>query len=107
MRHPILPSLILLSSLTVAMPALAKIDRHAETASPITQPGGIRLSQAQSRQLCWLDGRQILDETDPFLMSFGLSGQPGIVVLQAPDGSRRTTTAVRRVPTACFAARQR
>ena len=107
MRRHFLPTLILLSSLTVAMPALGKIDRHAETASPITQPGGIRLSEAQSRQLCRLDGRPILDETDPFLMSFALSGRPGIVVLQAPDGSRRTTTAFRRLPSACFAARQR
>jgi len=101
------PLLVFLTSLTLAWPAMGKIERHGETVPSASRPGGIKLSGTPSRQACWLDGRPIFDETDPFLMSFGLSGQPGMIVTQAPDGSRRQTAVTGRLPSACFATGRR
>lgn len=51
---------------------------------------------------CWLDGRMILEDSDPFLTQFGLSGQLGTVILGDADGHRTIVTMVHHLPPACF-----
>lgn len=101
------PLLVLLATLAGIATAHAGIVGKGQDDPPATAVGGLALPPAGSRPhlQCWLEGRLIADETDPFVVS--LTERPMTLVIRQADGRRSVVTIAGRLPSECFAMPQR
>jgi hypothetical protein len=97
-------TLLAMMGLLAATTAEAKIVHDGKTDTPVTASGGVAVSSAGARTAlrCWLQGRRIVDEYDPFLRSFMLAGEPGTLVLRHPNGRETVLSSFGVLPSACF-----